>query len=146
MFVSARHIFVAQDRRQTAECPDTDGDKRVLKRQGLIETQRHVFFSKNSPYACQRTREQTQANLGADATESGSRDERVWEQRRMHTGWRSPKGIGAEAEAMFFRLSALFPVSGHQRQLAACTEKRRCKTRMGCATPLFIKEHLFNAL
>ena len=79
-------------------------------------------------------------------SERGSRDERVWEQTRLHTGWRSPKGIGAEAEAMFFRLSALFPVSGHQRQLAACTEKRRCKTRMGCATPLFIKEHLFNAL
>ena len=79
-------------------------------------------------------------------SERGSRDERVWEQRRTHTGWRSPKGIGAEAEAMFFRLSALFPVSGHQRQLAACTEKRRCKTRMGCATPLFIKEYLFNAL
>ena len=58
MFVSARHIFVAQDRRQTAECPDTDGDKRILKRQDLIETQRHVF-SKNSPYAYQRTREQT---------------------------------------------------------------------------------------
>ena len=86
------------------------------------------------------------ANAGADTNASGSRDERVWEQRRTHTGWRSPKGIGAEAKAMFFRLSALFPVSGHQRQLAACTEKRRCKTRMGCATPLFIKEHLFNAL
>ena len=79
-------------------------------------------------------------------SECGSRDERVWEQRRTHTGWCSPKGIGAEAEAMFFRLSALSPVSGHQRQLAACTEKRRCKTRMGCATPFFIKEHLFNAL
>ena len=97
-------------------------------------------------YVCQRTREQTRTHLGADTNASGSRDERVWEQRRTHTGWRSPKGIGAEAEAMFFRLSALFPVSGHQRQLAACTEKRRCKTRMGCATPLFIKEHLFNAL
>ena len=58
MFVSARHIFVVQDRRQTAECPNTDGDKRILKRQGLIETQRHVF-SKNSPYTYQRTREQT---------------------------------------------------------------------------------------
>ena len=79
-------------------------------------------------------------------SERGSRGERVWEQTRTHTGWRSPKGIGAEAEAMFFRLSALFPVSGHQRQLAACTEKRRCKTRIGCATPLFIKEYLFNAL
>ena len=79
-------------------------------------------------------------------SECGSRHERIWEQRRTHTGWRSPKGIGAEAEAMLFRLSALFPVSGHQRQLATCTEKRRCKTRMGCATPLFIKEHLFNAL
>ena len=86
------------------------------------------------------------ANAGAGTTESGSRGERVWEQTRLHTGRCSPKGIGAEAEAMFFRLSALFPVSGHQRQLAACTEKRRCKTRMGCATPLFIKEHLFNAL
>ena len=90
--------------------------------------------------------EQRRMRLRADTNASGSRDERVWEQRRTHTGWRSPKGIGTEAEAMFFRLSALFPVSGHQRQLAACTEKRRCKTRMGCATPLFIKEHLFNAL
>ena len=94
MFVSARHVFVAQDRRQTAECPDTDGDKRILKRQCLIETQRHVFF-KNSPYACQRTREQTQANLGADATESGSRDERVWEQMRPRLPPDSLTGIGS---------------------------------------------------
>ena len=94
----------------------------------------------------ERVWEQRRTRLGADTNASGSRDERTREQRRTHTGWRSPKGIGAEAEAMFFRLSALFPVSGHQRQLAACTEKRRCKTRMGCATPLFIKEHLFNAL
>ena len=49
------------------------------------------------------------ANAGAEANVSGSRDERVWEQRRTHTGWCSPKGIGAEAEAMFFRLSARFP-------------------------------------
>ena len=42
-------------------------------------------------------------------SERGSRGERVWEQRRTHTGWCSPKGIGAEAEAMFFRLSARFP-------------------------------------
>ena len=94
----------------------------------------------------ERIWEQRRTRLGAETNASGSRDERVWEQTRLHTGWRSPKGIGAEAEAMFFRLSSLFPVSGHQRQLAACTEKRRCKTRMGCATPLFIKEHLFNAL
>ena len=106
-----------------------------------------LYFRILPTYVCQRMREQARPNLGAEANASGSRDERVWEQRRTHTGWRSPKGIGAEAEAMFFRLSALFPVSGHQRQLAACTEKRRCKTRMvGCATPLFIKEHLFNAL
>ena len=97
-------------------------------------------------YVCQRMREQRRTRLGVETSASGSRGERVWEQTRLHTGWRSPKGIGAEAEAMFFRLSALFPVSGHQRQLAACTEKRRCKTRIGCATPLFIKEHLFNAL
>jgi len=97
-------------------------------------------------YVCQRTREQARPNLGAETNASGSRGERVWEQTRLHTGWRSLKGIGAEAEAMFFRLSALFPVSGHQRQLAACTEKRRCKTRMGCAPPLFIKEYLFSAL
>ena len=65
-----------------------------MKRQGLIETQRHVF-SKNSPYACQRTREQTQANLGADATESGSRDERVWEQMRPRLPPDSLTGIGS---------------------------------------------------
>ncbi|MBD9035251.1 MAG: hypothetical protein EGR33_02400 [Prevotella sp.] len=105
-----------------------------------------LLYFRLPTYVCQRMREQTRTHLGAEANASGSRDERVWEQTRLHTGWRSPKGIGAEAEAMFFRLSALFPVSGHQRQLAACTEKRRCKTRMGCATPLFIKEHLFNAL
>ena len=45
-----------------------------------------MFFSKNSPYACQRTREQTQANAGADASESGGRDERVWEQMRPNLG------------------------------------------------------------
>lgn len=105
-----------------------------------------LLYFRLPTYVCQRMREQRRTHLGAEANASGSRDERVWEQTRLHTGWRSPKGIGAEAEAMFFRLSALFPVSGHQRQLAACTEKRRCKTRMGCATPLFIKEHLFNAL
>ena len=82
MFVSARHIFVAQDRRQTTECPDTDGDKRILKRQGLIGTQRHVFFSKNSPYTYQRTREQTQANLGAETNVSGSRCVRTCSQIR----------------------------------------------------------------
>lgn len=99
MFVSARHIFVAQDRRQTAECPDTNGDKRILKRQGLIGTQRHVF-SKNSPYACQRTREQTQANAGADASESGGRDERVWEQTRTHLLPDSLTGIGSRRKDM----------------------------------------------
>ena len=78
MFVSARHIFVAQDRRQTAECPDTDGDKRILKRQGLIETQRHDFFQELA--LC------LPANAGADASEPGGRDERVWEQIRPRLG------------------------------------------------------------
>ena len=105
-----------------------------------------LYFRILPTYVCQRIWEQAQPNQGAGTTESRSRDDRIWEQRRPNLGWRSPKGIGAEAEAMLFRLSALFPVSGHQRQLAAHTEKRRCKTRMGCATPLFIKEHLFNAL
>lgn len=63
MFVSARHIFVAQDRRQTAECPDTDGDKRILKHQGLIGTQRHVFFQELA--LC------LPANAGANASEPG---------------------------------------------------------------------------
>ena len=31
-------------------------------------------------------REQTHPNLGADATESGSRDDRIWEQRRLRLG------------------------------------------------------------
>ena len=53
------------------------------------------FFSKNSPYAYQRTREQTQANLGADATESGGRNERVWEQMRTHLLPDSLTGIGS---------------------------------------------------
>ena len=78
MFVSARHIFVAQDRRQTAECSDTNGDKRILKRQGLIGTQRHVFFQEHA--LCLPT------NAGADATASGSRYERLWEQTRTHAG------------------------------------------------------------
>ena len=78
MFVSARHIFVAQDRRQTAECPDTDGDKRILKRQGLIETQRHGFFQELA--LC------LPANVGADASESGSRHDRIWEEVRSRLG------------------------------------------------------------
>ena len=54
-----------------------------------------MFFSKNSPYACQRTREQTQANAGADASESGGRDERAWEQTRTHLLPDSLTGIGS---------------------------------------------------
>ena len=54
-----------------------------------------MFLSKNSPYACQRTREQTQAYLGADATESGSRDERVWEQMRPRLPPDSLTGVGS---------------------------------------------------
>ena len=42
-------------------------------------------------YFSQRTREQTQARLGAEADASGSRGGRVWEQRRMR--------LGAEADA-----------------------------------------------
>ena len=87
MFVSARHIFVAQDRRQTAECPDTNGDKRILKRQGLIGTQRHGFFQELA--LC------LPANAGADASESGGRDERVWEQMRTHLLPDSLTGIGS---------------------------------------------------
>ena len=54
-----------------------------------------MFFSKNSPYDCQRTREQTQANLGADAVVSGGRDERVWEQMRPRLPPDSLTGIGS---------------------------------------------------
>ena len=54
-----------------------------------------MFFPKNSPYTCQRTREQTQANLGADAVVSGSRDERVWEQMRPRLPPDSLTGIGS---------------------------------------------------
>ena len=42
-----------------------------------------------------RTREQTQANAGADASESGGRDERVWEQMRTHLLPDSLTGIGS---------------------------------------------------
>ena len=59
-----------------------------------------MFFSKNSPYAYQRTREQTQANLGADATESGSRDERAWEQMRPRLPPNSLPGIGSRGKDM----------------------------------------------
>ena len=58
------------------------------------------FFSKNSPYACQRTREQTQANAGADASESGGRDERVWEQMRPRLPPDSLTGIGSRRKDM----------------------------------------------
>ena len=54
-----------------------------------------MFFSKNSPYACQRTREQTQANLGAETNASGSRDERAWEQMRPRLPPDSLTGIGS---------------------------------------------------
>ena len=53
------------------------------------------FFSKNSPYACQRTREQTQANLGAETNASGSRYVRVWEQIRSRLPPDSLTGIGS---------------------------------------------------
>ena len=59
-----------------------------------------MFFSKNSPYACQRTREQTQANAGADASESGGRDERVWEQMRPRLPPDSLTGIGSRRKDM----------------------------------------------
>ena len=42
-----------------------------------------------------RTREQTQANAGADASESGGRDERVWEQMRPRLPPDSLTGIGS---------------------------------------------------
>ena len=54
-----------------------------------------MFFSKNSPYACQRTREQTQANLGAETNASGSRYVRVWEQIRSRLPPDSLTGIGS---------------------------------------------------
>ena len=74
-----------------------------------------MIFSKNTPYACQRTREQTQANLGADAVVSGgqrrtrlgaetnvpgSRDERVWEQMRPRLPPDSLTGIGSRGKDM----------------------------------------------
>ena len=59
-----------------------------------------MFFSKNSPYDCQRTREQTQANAGADASESGGRDERVWEQMRPRLPPDSLTGIGSRRKDM----------------------------------------------
>lgn len=105
-----------------------------------------LYFRILPTYVCQRIWEQAQPNQGAGTTESRSRDDRIWEQRRPNLGRCSPKGIGTGARAMFFRLSALFSASGHQRHLAARTEKRRCKTRMGCATPLFIKGQFSSAL
>ena len=42
-----------------------------------------------------RTREQAQANAGADASESGGRDERVWEQMRPRLPPDSLTGIGS---------------------------------------------------
>ena len=59
-----------------------------------------MIFSKNTPYACQRTREQTQANAGADASESGGRDERVWEQIRPRLPPDSLTGIGSRGKDM----------------------------------------------
>ena len=121
MFVSARHIFVAQDRRQTAEHSDADGENRILKHQGLIGTQRHVF-SKNSPYACQRTREQTQANLGAETNASGSRRGRVWEQVRPRLPPDSLTGI----ESRRIDLKALEADCNAER-MASALESRALK-------------------
>ena len=63
---------------------------------------RRPFIFPNFAHLC------LSANAGAEANASGSRGERVWEQTRLHTGRCSPKRIGTGAEAMFFRLSALF--------------------------------------
>ena len=57
-----------------------------------------MFFSKNSPYACQRTREQTQANLEAETNASGRRDERVWEQMRPRLLLDSLTNIGSRGK------------------------------------------------
>ena len=50
-------------------------------------------------YAFQRIWEQRRPNLGAETTESGSRDERRWEQRRTRLGRHSP----SNRESVFSR-------------------------------------------
>ena len=44
------------------------------------------LIMKEKSNASALTWEQTHPNLGADATESGSRDDRIWEQRRLRLG------------------------------------------------------------
>ena len=127
-------------------CPTKISAARVPPPTFYISEFYPLMFVSESGSRHNRIREQAQPNQGAETTESGSRDDRIWEQRRPNLGRCSPKGIGTGARAMFFRLSALFSASGHQRHLAARTEKRRCKTRMGCATPLFIKGQFSSAL
>ena len=46
------------------------------------------------PYTCQRTRDGVQTCLVPDALASGSRDVRVWEQRRLRLGPRALTKIG----------------------------------------------------
>ena len=48
------------------------------------------------PYPCQRIWEQTHPNLGADASESGSRHNRIWEQTHSPLGAETPTSIGNE--------------------------------------------------
>ena len=81
-----------------------------------------MVFSKNSPYACQQTWEQTQANAGADASESGSRDERVWEQIRPRLPPDSLTGIGSRRKD----LKAL-EVDCNAERMASTFESRALK-------------------
>ena len=109
MFVSARHIFVAQDRRQTAECPDTNGDKRILKRQGLIGTQRHVFFQELA--LC------LPANAGADASESGGIGSRRKDMGAQETDCNAERMASAfESRALKIQRKSSLAVAPSQRK------------------------------
>ena len=50
-------------------------------------------LSSSRPKTCQRIRDERQPNLGRETTESGSRDERIWDEKRMCNVPRSTKSI-----------------------------------------------------
>jgi len=45
-----------------------------------------ILFFRHAPYVWQRTRDETQPNLGRETTESGTRHDRIWDGRRPNLG------------------------------------------------------------
>ena len=57
-----------------------------LTRRGISDGYGETIPSPLGAYAFQRTRDETRPSQLPDATESGSRHDRLWEQRRLHQG------------------------------------------------------------